>query len=69
MSKIGRNDPCHCGSGKKFKKCCMNTKSQEDLAWEAWVAADMALGQQLLKKQRERYAKTRKGSASSTASD
>lgn len=20
---IGRNDPCHCGSGKKFKKCCM----------------------------------------------
>ena len=19
----GRNDPCHCGSGKKFKKCCM----------------------------------------------
>ena len=21
--KIGRNDPCHCGSGKKYKKCCM----------------------------------------------
>jgi SEC-C motif-containing protein len=20
--KIGRNDPCTCGSGKKFKKCC-----------------------------------------------
>ena len=20
--RIGRNDPCHCGSGKKFKKCC-----------------------------------------------
>jgi hypothetical protein len=19
---VGRNDPCHCGSGKKFKKCC-----------------------------------------------
>lgn len=19
--KVGRNDPCHCGSGKKFKKC------------------------------------------------
>jgi uncharacterized protein YecA (UPF0149 family) len=19
--KLGRNDPCHCGSGKKFKKC------------------------------------------------
>ncbi len=22
--KIGRNDPCHCGSGKKYKKCCLN---------------------------------------------
>jgi len=22
--KIGRNDPCPCGSGKKFKKCCEN---------------------------------------------
>ncbi|BDS11697.1 YchJ family protein [Aureispira anguillae] len=24
--KIGRNDPCHCGSGKKFKKCCQKNK-------------------------------------------
>lgn len=22
-SKIGRNDPCPCGSGKKYKQCCM----------------------------------------------
>lgn len=22
--KTGRNDPCPCGSGKKYKKCCMN---------------------------------------------
>ena len=21
--KIGRNEPCHCGSGKKYKKCCL----------------------------------------------
>jgi preprotein translocase subunit SecA len=21
-SKVGRNDPCPCGSGKKYKKCC-----------------------------------------------
>lgn len=26
MKKIGRNDPCTCGSGKKYKQCCM----QED---------------------------------------
>lgn len=24
VSKIGRNDPCHCGSGKKYKKCCID---------------------------------------------
>ncbi|NLW91338.1 MAG: hypothetical protein GXY34_07030 [Syntrophomonadaceae bacterium] len=24
MSKIGRNEPCPCGSGKKYKKCCMD---------------------------------------------
>ena len=23
VPKLGRNDPCHCGSGKKYKKCCM----------------------------------------------
>jgi hypothetical protein len=22
--KIGRNDPCPCGSGKKYKKCCLS---------------------------------------------
>jgi SEC-C motif len=23
--KVGRNEPCHCGSGKKHKKCCLNS--------------------------------------------
>lgn len=22
--KLGRNDPCHCGSGLKYKRCCLN---------------------------------------------
>ncbi|WP_372365228.1 YchJ family protein [Candidatus Uabimicrobium sp. HlEnr_7] len=22
VNKVGRNDPCSCGSGKKYKKCC-----------------------------------------------
>jgi SWIM/SEC-C metal-binding protein len=26
--KIGRNDPCPCGSGKKFKKCCVDQAPQ-----------------------------------------
>uniref|UniRef100_UPI00389271CE YecA family protein n=1 Tax=Acinetobacter baumannii TaxID=470 RepID=UPI00389271CE len=25
MSKIGRNEQCPCGSGKKYKKCCLNS--------------------------------------------
>ena len=27
VSPLGRNDPCPCGSGKKFKKCCMGKSS------------------------------------------
>ena len=27
-AKIGRNDPCPCNSGKKYKKCCMNKASE-----------------------------------------
>lgn len=26
-SKVGRNDPCPCGSGKKYKQCCLNRKT------------------------------------------
>jgi hypothetical protein len=29
--KVGRNDPCPCGSGKKFKKCCLNKSRQGGL--------------------------------------
>jgi preprotein translocase subunit SecA len=28
--KVGRNDPCPCGSGKKFKACCMRKQSPAD---------------------------------------
>jgi hypothetical protein len=27
---LGRNDPCHCGSGKKYKQCCL--QKDEDAA-------------------------------------
>ena len=26
--KIGRNDPCPCGSGRKYKRCCLNKKEE-----------------------------------------
>jgi uncharacterized protein len=28
LRKVGRNDPCPCGSGKKFKKCCLTSPSE-----------------------------------------
>ena len=28
--KIGRNDPCPCGSGKKYKDCCLRVKEAEE---------------------------------------
>ena len=28
VEQLGRNDPCHCGSGKKYKKCCMAEDDQ-----------------------------------------
>jgi len=27
--KVGRNEPCPCGSGKKYKNCCVNKASEE----------------------------------------
>jgi tetratricopeptide (TPR) repeat protein len=35
MAKIGRNDPCACGSGKKYKKCCMANDEAAALAARA----------------------------------
>jgi hypothetical protein len=39
--KIGRNDPCPCGSGKKLKKCCVILPpSQSSPASFSWMARD-----------------------------
>ena len=29
-----RNKPCPCGSGKKYKKCCLGRAAREALAWK-----------------------------------
>lgn len=28
MTKVGRNTPCPCGSGKKYKQCCLGKESE-----------------------------------------
>ena len=42
-SKIGRNDPCHCGSGKKYKKCCL--ANDEDAARSRSARIDETLAE------------------------
>ena len=37
--KLGRNDPCHCGSGKKYKKC---HEASDDAEQAATLAAAQA---------------------------
>ena len=32
---IGRNDPCPCGSGKKYKKCCLSKECDRQQAEES----------------------------------
>ena len=34
MAKIGRNAPCPCGSGKKYKKCCLPKARQKHWTFE-----------------------------------
>jgi len=41
MSKVNRNDPCPCGSGKKYKQCCMH-KDQAPRRQRAALAGQLA---------------------------
>jgi hypothetical protein len=34
--RIGRNDPCHCGSGKKYKRCCLEKDQATSLVDHEW---------------------------------
>jgi len=35
--KVGRNSPCPCGSGKKFKKCCMNAENNVNVKRDHFI--------------------------------
>ncbi len=44
-NKVGRNDPCPCGSGKKYKQCCLRKGlSPEEAAAQAQEATPMVAG-------------------------
>jgi hypothetical protein len=40
---LGRNDPCHCGSGKKYKQCCLAKDEEKARADRAKAAAEAPL--------------------------
>jgi hypothetical protein len=49
MSKIGRNDPCYCGSGKKYKQCHMKADKAAEKERRAWSQAATWLRRDLMK--------------------
>ena len=39
--KIGRNDPCHCRSGRKYKKCCLESDGAKRIVNPASTRREM----------------------------
>ncbi|MBS4168447.1 SEC-C metal-binding domain-containing protein [Parachlamydia sp. AcF125] len=37
--KIGRNEPCTCGSGKKYKNCCLNKSTAPRKFTAKWLGS------------------------------
>lgn len=44
MEKIGRNDLCHCGSGKKYKNCHMNSETSGKGLNKAFIVVAILVG-------------------------
>jgi len=65
MAKPGRNDPCHCGSGKKYKKCCQPKK----LAAEGEVIAKEQAARAEREAARRLEQKAAKAAAAGTAAE
>ncbi|HJO04080.1 MAG TPA: SEC-C metal-binding domain-containing protein [Acidobacteriota bacterium] len=38
MANVGRNDPCPCGSGEKYKRCCEGKVTQSQKLWRGLAA-------------------------------
>jgi hypothetical protein len=53
MSDLGRNDPCHCGSGKKYKHCHLKEDQQVERERRAWNSAGQFLRKDLMRFARE----------------
>ncbi len=49
MTKPGRNDPCPCGSGKKYKKCCLASVADSDFRYRKALETEADLIPRLLR--------------------
>ena len=57
---VGRNEPCPCGSGKKYKRCCLqkdNPTVSDDLPWRQVRAARESLNAKMMEFSVEVYGK------------
>ena len=55
--KIGRNDPCPCGSGKKYKHCCLTSEHvSDDSPWSRQHDASERLTGEMMKFAGQRFA-------------
>jgi hypothetical protein len=48
VTKVGRNDPCPCGSGKKYKNCCLKKDRAQRLREGAWQRQEQVTVEKLL---------------------
>lgn len=41
--ELDRNDPCHCGSGRKYKNCCIGKSKSQTMSKMAMIAVGVAV--------------------------
>jgi len=61
MNKISRNDPCPCGSGAKYKKCCID-KILSFPGTDGFIGEELKTPKQLLELVKAEFAKKEVGS-------
>jgi hypothetical protein len=42
-ANVGRNDPCPCGSGTKYKQCCQGKAVEKTEFLTKWIAASVGI--------------------------
>jgi len=48
VARVGRNDPCPCGSGKKYKNCCLNKDRAQRIRASAWQREEQVILDKLI---------------------